>query len=93
MDNILNYSFSNSVNKISNKMRRIQQERGLRHVSQVVTSLSLWVLGFNPKQVHVGFVVDKVDWDGFTPSTLVVLCQCHSTNTPYSLLAPLRLCN
>lgn len=64
-------------------MCKIQQHRGLRHVSQVVTSLSLWVLGFNLRLVHVGFVVDKADWDGFSPSTLVVLCQCHSTNTPY----------
>ena len=84
-DNILNYSFNNCVNKISNGMCRIQQDRGLRHVSQVVTSLSLWVLWFNPRQVHVGFVVDKADWDGFTPSTLAVLCQRHSTNTPCSL--------
>jgi len=78
MDNILYYSFSNSVNKTSNQMCRIQQDRGLRHVSQVVTSLSLWMPGFNPRQVHVGFVIDKADWDGFTPSKLVVLCQCHS---------------
>jgi hypothetical protein len=32
---------------------------------------------FNTGSVHVGFVVDKV-----TPSTLVFLCQFHSTGAP-----------
>ena len=74
-------------------MCRIQQDKGLRHGSQVVTSLSLWVLGFNPRQVHVGFVVDKADWDRFYSKHTDYLCQCHSTNTPLSLLALFRLCN
>lgn len=56
--NILNYGCSNFLNNISNKMCRIQQDKGLRHGS-------LWVPGLNSRQVHVGLVVDKVDWDTF----------------------------
>lgn len=64
-------------------MCRIQQDRGLRNVSQVVTSLSLWVLGFNPRLVHVRFVVDKVDWDGLVQAhwlscVIVILPTLHT---------------
>jgi hypothetical protein len=43
--------------------------------------------GFNPRSVHVGFVVDKVALgQDFSPSASVFPCQYHAINAPYSFI-------
>jgi hypothetical protein len=43
-----------------------------------------WRRGFDPRLVHVWFVVDKVALGQVPPSTSVFCCQYHFTNVPYS---------
>ena len=37
--------------------------------------------GLSPTPVHVVFVVDRVVWDSFPPSTLIVPCRYRTTNS------------
>jgi hypothetical protein len=44
--------------------------------------------GFDPRPLHMRFVVDKVaKGQDSSPSTSFVSCQCHSINAPYSSLS------
>jgi len=52
------------------------QAVGRRHLPQK--------LGFDPKSVHVIFVVDKVALGRFFSQCLSILCQYHSANIKYS---------
>jgi hypothetical protein len=50
---------------------------------RLVAGLPQRRLGFDPRSVHVGFVVDKVTLGQvFPPSTSVFPCQFHSTGVP-----------
>jgi hypothetical protein len=57
---------------------------------QLVNSFLVWRPGFNPRPVHVGFVVDKVAMrQVFSPLLPIFPCHYYSTNAPQSFLIPL----
>jgi len=37
--------------------------------------------GLSPTSVHVVYVVNRVVWDSFPPSTLIVPCRYHTTKS------------
>jgi len=41
--------------------------------------------GFDPKPVHVEYVVDKVAMSRGSPNISVFSCQFHSTDIPHSM--------
>jgi hypothetical protein len=50
---------------------------------RLVAGLSPRRPGFDPRAVHLGYVVDKVVLgQAFSPSTSVFPCQLYSTDTP-----------
>ena len=59
----------------------------LRWLRGMVTSRSLWSPNFDPRPVHVGFVVEKVALGQvFPPSTSVFPSHSHSSSAGYSYI-------
>jgi hypothetical protein len=50
----------------------------------LIVDLSLRKPGFDPRTVHVRFMVNKVGLRVYSPCASVFSCQHCSTNTPYS---------
>lgn len=72
------HRFSKRSNCLLNTMEII--------ILKVVTSVSSAITqaGFSPRALHVGFVVDKVEWVRFLSKYVSSPVSYHSTNGPHS---------